>query len=138
MFIKKTIHPDKYFIYLQVTPNGGPLCVKCDYAIVSFQRLKDAIKIKQVPDQSDADKKSKTAEKSDMKPKEHADLPHSNKRMKTSEFSVDDEVKFFDKQTGKNEIAVVSKVVSDGVYMIGVTGKKAFYINGSLLTKLEN
>lgn len=63
------------------------------------------------------------------------DTPKEAKKTKKSEYAVDDNVKFFDRKSGKNLLAVIVKVVSEDVSMIGVQGSRPFHINNDFLTK---
>lgn len=58
-----------------------------------------------------------------------------NKRMKKAVFEVDDQVKYFDIQSGKNVDAVITKVHSANVCMVGALGQRPFHMNVKYLTK---
>lgn len=57
------------------------------------------------------------------------------KKTKKAKFTVDDNVKYFDKKTGKTHMAVIVEVAHDEVSAIGVQGPRLFHIKNNFLAK---
>lgn len=105
--------------------------MKCDYAIVSFQKLKGSLEKKLNP-MNESKNHGTEASTTGLV---DGDTPKGAKKTKKCEYAVDDNVKYFDRKSGKNLLAVIVKVVSEDVSMIGVQGSRPFYMNNEFLTK---
>lgn len=128
----------KLFCFPQVTPNGDKLCMRCDHTILAMKAMTTSILAthKIASSLGDAPTSSQSAEA--VKPnqteaKQEADGP--NKKVKICEFAVDDEVKYFDTKTGKNNEGIVIRIVSSDVCVIGTKGQRPFFMNVQWMSK---
>lgn len=127
-----------------MVPNGERVCVKCDYAIVSFQGMQNAIRLKYsqlgknmntTPMTSNVESKSASTSALNMEsaplvqPTSLTESSASSKRGtkrssgETQKYSVGQKVKFYNTELDDMAIGTIVMEIKQNVYRVGSNGK---------------